>query len=514
MSKHVLWRIMVAFLLAASLPHWAQAADITVDETTCTLADAITSANSDADTGNCVASGAYGDDTIALQTDITLGAALPEISSTITIEGNGYTIDGNGGNFSVLAISKDGDLTLNETTVTGSTGSGISCSPSVELSLTNAFSSVTVNSSTISGNGGSGIYSSATSGGFNTLLRASYSVTVNSSTISGNGGSGISSIPNSYPSSVTVNSSTISGNGGSGISSSAFRASSSVTVNSSTISGNGESGISCSSSSSYSSSSYSITVKNSTISGNDGSGIFCSSPADYSNPRFSASSFSITVNSSTISGNGGSGIFSSSGVTTLTNLSSSFTVKSSTISGNGKTDSGTANEIYIRWLGSTNKADASNVFGHSGETNAEAFSSFFKPGASDLTATSDGALPTALTAILGPLVNNGGPTLTHALVAGSPAIDRDATCSIGLTEDQRGYPRPIGDGCDAGAVEYDPSNTDSDSDGHFDAADNCPLVANADQVDRDGNGIGDACDASNDKKINLISVYMLLLNSM
>ncbi len=35
---------------------------------------------------------------------------------------------------------------------------------------------------------------------------------------------------------------------------------------------------------------------------------------------------------------------------------------------------------------------------------------------------------------------------------------------------------------------------DTDGDGILDSADNCPLVANADQADADGNGMGDACD--------------------
>ena len=37
---------------------------------------------------------------------------------------------------------------------------------------------------------------------------------------------------------------------------------------------------------------------------------------------------------------------------------------------------------------------------------------------------------------------------------GSPAIDQDETCSTGLTEDQRGEPRPVGAGCDAGSFEF------------------------------------------------------------
>jgi hypothetical protein len=59
--------------------------------------------------------------------------------------------------------------------------------------------------------------------------------------------------------------------------------------------------------------------------------------------------------------------------------------------------------------------------------------------------------------VIGPLQNNGGPTLTHSLLTGSPAIDTgsNVNCSV----DQRGVYRPLdGNGdkiatCDIGAVE-------------------------------------------------------------
>jgi hypothetical protein len=53
---------------------------------------------------------------------------------------------------------------------------------------------------------------------------------------------------------------------------------------------------------------------------------------------------------------------------------------------------------------------------------------------------------------IGPLADNGGPTLTHALLAGSPAIDTadDALCPA---TDQRGVTRPQGAHCDIGAYE-------------------------------------------------------------
>jgi hypothetical protein len=67
--------------------------------------------------------------------------------------------------------------------------------------------------------------------------------------------------------------------------------------------------------------------------------------------------------------------------------------------------------------------------------------------------------------LLGPLVDNGGPTFTMALLSGSPAIDQGKT--FGIATDQRGAPRPYdlpsianaggGDGSDIGAFEFLPT---------------------------------------------------------
>jgi hypothetical protein len=54
---------------------------------------------------------------------------------------------------------------------------------------------------------------------------------------------------------------------------------------------------------------------------------------------------------------------------------------------------------------------------------------------------------------LGPLADNGGPTLTMALLPGSPAIDAGNT-SLAPATDQRGFPRPAGLAADIGAFEY------------------------------------------------------------
>ncbi|MCL4265037.1 MAG: hypothetical protein KJ069_17605 [Anaerolineae bacterium] len=56
-------------------------------------------------------------------------------------------------------------------------------------------------------------------------------------------------------------------------------------------------------------------------------------------------------------------------------------------------------------------------------------------------------------ALLGPLQDNDGPTETHALLSGSPAIDSSDNTVCPAT-DQRGYGRPFGPTCDRGAYEY------------------------------------------------------------
>ena len=113
------------------------AATITVDGTSCTLIDAITAANSDAPTGGCTTAGS-GTDTISLPpgstqtlTSVNNGSfpnenGLPVVSSAIVIDGNGSTIarDPAAPDFRILAVNTAGNLTLQETTITGGSVSG------------------------------------------------------------------------------------------------------------------------------------------------------------------------------------------------------------------------------------------------------------------------------------------------------------------------------------------------------------------------------------------------------
>lgn len=72
-----------------------------------------------------------------------------------------------------------------------------------------------------------------------------------------------------------------------------------------------------------------------------------------------------------------------------------------------------------------------------------------------------GTLADPLAARLGPLHNNGGPTRTHALFHGSPAVDTGTCLDLGgnpITTDQRGQPRQAGGACDIGAFEKQPGH--------------------------------------------------------
>jgi hypothetical protein len=78
-------------------------------------------------------------------------------------------------------------------------------------------------------------------------------------------------------------------------------------------------------------------------------------------------------------------------------------------------------------------------------------------GSSGFTATGDlvGSAALLLDPLVGPLTNNGGLTLTMALLPGSPAIDAGSPVGVPPT-DQRGVTRPYGPAVDIGAYEYSP----------------------------------------------------------
>jgi hypothetical protein len=395
----------------------------------CALPQAITSANNNSRVGGC-AKGA-GADTIVLPTNSTQTltrvnnttpffgpTGLPVIRSAITIAGNGSTIRRapTAPNFKIFSVAGTGNLSLQRTTVSGGRGGILN------------IGSVSLTDSTISGNTGTGVV--------NTYICCDDygELTAINSTISGNTRAGIDDFE---AGGVTLRNTTVSGNGGPGVLVGRF---SGLTMSNTTVSGNGGVGVE-----NYASS---VTINNSTISGNAGGGV-------YSNDN----SANTSINNSTITNNT-SPNYPGGGV--RNELDSYLTLSRTLISGN---TSPRGSEVYndgdsVVYSDSVVNADDFNVFGHSGLTSAEALVGF-TPGATDITATSDGDTPTPLSGVLNTaLANNGGATRTHALPASSPAVDAvlNGTCPPPF-RDQRGFERPVdgnGDGgvaCDIGSYE-------------------------------------------------------------
>jgi CSLREA domain-containing protein len=166
-------------------------------------------------------------------------------------------------------------------------------------------------------------------------------------------------------------------------------------------------------------SSNTLTVRNSTLSGNSaraaGGGIHNNSPG------------TLTVRNSTLWGNSATEDFGTGG--SISSNGGSATLKNTIVanSPSGGNCSGTVTNG-----GYNLDSDGSCGFGTTNHS---------------LSGTTDNPLNPQL----GSLANNGGPTLTHALLAGSPAIDKGN--SFGATTDQRGVARPQGAAPDIGSFE-------------------------------------------------------------
>jgi hypothetical protein len=188
-----------------------------------------------------------------------------------------------------------------------------------------------------------------------------------------------------------------------------------------------------------------LTLVSSTVSGNtaeSGGGIF-------------QSGATLMLTNSTVSGNAanqGGGIYNDgSGPVTLTN---------STVSGNS---AGIGSAILLSEVGpfafiTTTATVVDGACAQQGEVTWTSNGyNIESPGntcgfdhGTDLVNITEGQLD------LGPLTHNGGPTMTHALLPLSVAIDTIPALMCEATEDQRGQPRPGGTMCDVGAFEVQP----------------------------------------------------------
>ena len=186
-----------------------------------------------------------------------------------------------------------------------------------------------------------------------------------------------------------------------------------------------------------------LTLTNTTVSDNVARGPFGGNGGGILNQLDAR----LTLTNSTVSGNTatlqGGGVFSNG---TLTSINSTVSGNSAP-NGAGIASFGTADL--------TNTIVASNL--SSGDCAGNPITSFGhnldSDGTCGLSATGD--LPN-IDPLLAPLQDNGGPTFTHALLPGSPAIDAGHDGAAPAT-DQRGVPRPQGAHSDIGAFEVGPS---------------------------------------------------------
>ncbi len=403
--------------------------DITANDGTCSLREAIIAANTDtvsgAAVGECAAGNGTDVITFAANYTITLGDQLPTVTGTITITGNGAAntivqanAAANTATYRVFVVGgTGGNLTLDSLTVRHGRCNG-SCANSAFLGggiLNNG--TLTVTNSTLSGN-------SAGAGGG---IENSGTATLTNSTLSGNSainqyGGGIHNAGT-----LTVTNSTLSNN--------------SATSQGGGIYNNGTL----------------LTVTNSTLSGN--SATTAGGLDNYTTAM---------LTNSTVSGNSAT---NAGGISN--NNSATLTMTNSTISNNSATNGG---GIYNQ--GTLNYA---NTIIANSTTGADCVNSGGTIGTNTNNLVEDNSCSPALSGdpALGALANNGGPTFTHALLsssatlgAGSNTVCDDNPGPNNL--DQRGVTRPQSGNCDIGAFESNAQtgpalivNTAEDSDDTF-----------------------------------------------
>ena len=430
-TRRTLRRKLASGLAAAALllalagpPQTVYAAGITVngDGTvgTCSLADAITSANTDTATGYCPAGSDA--DTITLTVDVTLAAALPAVASDITIEGGGHTIHGDD-TFTVLTVQSGGNLMLNQATISGAAipGPRPAGTPTHNRASSGDRDSALAHHSGKPTHDRAGINrpDDASSGG----IYNSGTLTVTNSTITGHTAGYGAGIFNAGA--ATVTDSTISYNtanySGGGI---ANANGGDTTVTNSTLSGNAANNSTEGSANGGGMVNYggTLLVQNSTISGNT-----ALASTTYSTARgggISTYSGSLTLTHSTIANNNAFGDYSSEGG----GIHGAATISNSIVVSNT--------------LGPVVENDCAMSLSSGGYNIESGESCGFDP--NNAAGDQWDVLPDSLKLL--PLANNGGPTWTHALDNGSVALEKIPEgangCGTTFTTDQRGEVRP------------------------------------------------------------------------
>ncbi|WP_008310199.1 choice-of-anchor Q domain-containing protein [Leptolyngbya sp. PCC 6406] len=174
-----------------------------------------------------------------------------------------------------------------------------------------------------------------------------------------------------------------------------------------------------------------VRITNSTLSGNQ---------ANYGGALRNQNNGIVTITNSTLTGNLGTHPTSAISTGGIRIASGTVTVTNSIVAGNSAHANNAPQEVSGPLI-----SGGHNLVGTNG--NAGGFPAI----------ASDIVLPGAIATALGPLANNGGPTQTHALVPGSPAIDAGSNGAVSpeVTTDQREFgSRIVGAAVDIGAYEF------------------------------------------------------------
>jgi len=454
---------------AATIIVNSNADNATANDGDCTLREAINNANANSDTtsGDCEAG--TGADVIILPADTyTLTLGIEDLNATgdldILTAGGDLTIEGEGADTTIisgpsLAVGIDrvfhitgtvpivvnisgvtirngdsakhgggiyhggsGTLNIADCTLSGNrtTYGGGSSDGGFGGGIYNAGGTLNVTNSTLSNNTARGSVVNTVAGGgiFNlgTVNVANSTFSGNQATTIGSGGSGVNAVGGGLYSNgaATIINSTFSGNQAD---------INSPHANDKAIGGGiaNETG------------SATMDITNSTISGNqadrDGGGIINGGTLTVNNVTIADN----TADSDSDGTGDGGGIYHLGGTTGL---------KNTIVAGNGDNSA------------VTKRPDVSGAFTSNGYNligDGTGSTGLVNGVNNDQVGTSG----SPINPMLGPLANNSGPTETHALLVGSPAINQ-GTCTGALGTDQRGWLRPdlTTHLCDIGAYEY------------------------------------------------------------
>ena len=160
----------------------------------------------------------------------------------------------------------------------------------------------------------------------------------------------------------------------------------------------------------------------------------------------------LNIVNSTISGN--TAKFNGAILLTSAGSANAMNVRNATIYGNSSRAGSSAGAINVAGTATTSVMNTI-ITGNAGNECKVAFTTSAGNRIDD---ASCDATSVPVTGFDTTLANNGGPTLTHKLFEGSNAISNGVNncpdvSGATLTNDQRGFARPVGRGCDIGAVE-------------------------------------------------------------